>query len=138
MATQHAHDHAWVPQWEFGDRLRKVRTDLGYDQKEFAALLELKAPTLSSYEAGRANPRSKDLPALAARLELLTNVPRAWFMGWETENPHQSPDGGAVRPEGLEPPTFTVESRRFAPVTSIFNAPSLRETNPQNEEARRA
>lgn len=121
MATQHAHDHAWVPQWEFGDRLRKVRTDLGYDQKEFAALLELKAPTLSSYEAGRANPRSKDLPTLAARLELLTNVPRAWFMGWETENPPQFPKGGfSEPPAGLEPATCGLQGRTYNQIVDIF------------------
>ena len=71
--------------------------ELGLDQREFAEKLELKAPTLSSYEAGRANPRSRDLPALAARLELLTGVPKAWFIGWET-----------VGPAGIEPTTSTV------------------------------
>lgn len=99
---------SWIPEWTFGDRLRKVRTELGMDQREFAMKLDLKAPTLSSYEAGRANPRARDLPSLAARLELLTGVPKAWFIGWET-----------VGLDGIEPPTSTVESQQFMPVISL-------------------
>lgn len=111
MNTKKAHDTAWIPEWGFGDRLRKVRTDLGYKQEEFAELLDLNAATLSSYESGRANPRATALPALAARLELLTKVPRVWFMGWEAENPHQSPSGGSkVGPAGIEPTTSTVKT----------------------------
>lgn len=120
MNTKPAHTSAWVPEWSFGDRMRKVRTELGYDQREFAEKLDIKAPTLSSYEAGRANPRAKDLPVLATKLEMLSNVPRAWFMGWETENPHpDNPSGGMEPPAGIDPATFSLQVRRLAPVTPL-------------------
>lgn len=91
MSTSHASaPRHWVPEWEFGDRLRKVRTSMGLGQVEFAEHIDLTAPTLAAYETGRANPRSKDLPSLAARLEMFTGVPRQWFLGWETDTP-QSP-----------------------------------------------
>lgn len=99
----------WVPQWSFGDRLRKVRTELGMDQREFATKLQIKAPTLSSYEAGRANPRARDLPGLASRLQALTGVPREWFLGWDDENGPASEETRPlltlVHPPGLEPGT---------------------------------
>lgn len=122
MNTKKAHETTWVPQWGFGDRLRKVRTDIGYTQEEMAELLELKAATLSSYESGRANPRATALPALAARLELLTKVPRTWFMGWDDEapHPHNTDEGPSEPPVGLEPTTCALQGGTFSPIIDIF------------------
>lgn len=112
---------AWVPEWSFGDRIRKVRVELGMDQREFAAKLGIKAPTLSSYEAGRANPRARDLPKLASRLELLTGVPRSWFMGWNDSNPRtlvpkvagSTPVGGTLIPF----PTHKIKGGYATPIS---------------------
>lgn len=121
MSTQAAPRSNWVPEWTFGDRIRKVRTELGLDQRELAEKLELKHSTLSSYESGRANPRATKLPAMAARLELISGVPRAWFLGWETENPHPvDPDGGNVPPNGIEPLTYSLQVDQLHEVTPIF------------------
>lgn len=124
----------WVPEWSFGDRVRKVRTEMGLDQREFAVKLELKAPTLSSYEAGRANPRSRDLPKLAARLELLTGVPRTWFLGWDNEKgPASEETGPVVRPLGLEPRTHWLRDHGVAPFKPV--ARHDRSTGPKRRAA---
>lgn len=79
-----------VPQWTFAERLRKVRRDTGLTQPEFAAQLDgVKPSTLEAWETGRNRPR--DLPKVAADLERVTGVPRAWFLGWLDG----SPDGGS-------------------------------------------
>ncbi|WP_141899274.1 helix-turn-helix domain-containing protein [Paramicrobacterium agarici] len=74
-----------IPQWTFGDRVRKARHESGMDQKEFAAAIGIKSSTLAAYETGRANPRFKDVPVLSKRLELLTRIPRSWFMGFDDQ-----------------------------------------------------
>lgn len=71
-----------IPEWTFGDKIRKARSITGMDQRTFAQALGITASTLAAYETGRANPRFKDAGALAARLELLTRIPRAWFIGF--------------------------------------------------------
>lgn len=70
-----------IPEWSFGDRVRKARLEMGMDQKEFAAAIDITASTLAAYETGRANPRFKDAVPLAKRLEALTQIHRGWFLG---------------------------------------------------------
>ena len=72
-----------IPEWSFGDRVRKARLETGMDQKEFAKALDITASSLAAYETGRANPRFKDAGALAKRLEMLTRIHRGWFLGAE-------------------------------------------------------
>jgi transcriptional regulator with XRE-family HTH domain len=71
-----------IPEWTFGDKIRKARSITGMDQRAFAGALGITSSTLAAYETGRANPRFKDAGALAVRLEMLTRIPRAWFLGF--------------------------------------------------------
>lgn len=77
-----------IPQWDFADRLRKVRRDAGYTQEEFAQALGVGDRAYAAWEAGRNEPKA--MPEIVVRLERLTGVPRAWFFGWMTED---GPDG---------------------------------------------
>ena len=60
-----------------------------------------------------------EIVAIAAAL----NTTVAYLVG-ETENPHQTPDGGnSVGPAGIEPTTSTVEDGQFiAPVIQLRRA----------------
>lgn len=70
-----------IPEWTFGDKLRKARAEVGMDQREFAMALGLTSSTLAAYETGRANPRFKDVGQLATKLESVTRISRSWFLG---------------------------------------------------------
>jgi transcriptional regulator with XRE-family HTH domain len=72
---------ARIPEWSLGDRLRKVRVDSGYDQREFAELVGLTSSSLAAYETGRSSPRFKDVQPLAQRIEEVTGVPAWWVIG---------------------------------------------------------
>lgn len=79
MTEADAHAITRVPQWTFGDRLRKVRRDAGDTQAEFAEKLGESAKTYSNWEADRHPPAS--IVAVAKRVELATNVSAAWMLG---------------------------------------------------------
>ena len=85
MSTQTAQ---WrVPEWTFADRLRKIRTDSGMHQREFATALGVTASAYAAWESGRNLPAN--LVSVAKRIEMLTGVPAAWTLGLETQNgPH--------------------------------------------------
>ena len=104
--TQHK-IQSWTPQFEFSDRIRKIRRDLGVSQESFAADLGIKKVTLGAWEVGRSEPR--DVVAVAKRIELLTRVPAAWTLGLYEESRRPAVlDGGSsgvVHPPGLEPGT---------------------------------
>lgn len=96
-----------IPQWTFAERLRKVRRDAGMNQTEFAEQLGVKRESLTAWETGRNEPRS--ITEVVERLERLTGVPRQWFLGWLDPEPQPR----QVGEEGLEPPTFRVETRHL-------------------------
>lgn len=68
-----------VPQWTFGDRLRKARRSAGLTVREFARSLDVGVSSISQYETDRQQPR--DLAAFARRVELVTGAPAAWLTG---------------------------------------------------------
>lgn len=70
----------YVPEWSFADRLRKVRIDAGYDQREFAETIGITASSLAAYETGRATPRFKDINTFAERVEEITGAPAWWLL----------------------------------------------------------
>ena len=79
MSTQTAQ---WrVPEWTFADRLRKIRTDSGMHQREFATALGVNAATYAAWESGRNHPQSGQMVAVAKRIEMLTGVPAVWTLG---------------------------------------------------------
>lgn len=71
-----------IPDWSFGDRLRKVRRDVAQlEQGKFAEQLEVGLKAYSAWESGRTVPR--ELVAIAKRIEVLTGVPATWMLGIE-------------------------------------------------------
>ena len=45
-----------TPEWTFGDKLRKIRTESRLKQGEFAAMIGLTSSTLAAYETGLIRP----------------------------------------------------------------------------------
>ena len=94
----------WTPSWTFGEKVRKIRKDLGYDQASFAKLLGVGRAALGHWEAGRNAPAH--LPMVARNVSFKTGVSEFWLL----EGTGHHPTGpGLVGEEGLEPPTFRVE-----------------------------
>lgn len=91
-----------VPVWTLADRLRKVRRDSGMGQNDFAEALGFGRQAYAAWESGRNAPR--DLADVAERLERVTGVPRAWFLGW-MDAPTDGPGGGAALGSGDPKPT---------------------------------
>ncbi len=104
MSTQTA--GAMIPQWTFGDRIRKIRRQLGMTQGEFAASIDRGPKSVAAWELGTNAPG--DAVAVAKRIQVAHGVPATWTLGLDDENPRpgDGPDGGVVvRPQGLEPRT---------------------------------
>jgi transcriptional regulator with XRE-family HTH domain len=77
---------AWTPQWSLGDRIRKIRHEMGLGQVEFAAKIGVTRAALGSWESGyAAGPR--DVVSLAKRIELLSGVPAEWVLGLHDGSP---------------------------------------------------
>jgi len=71
----------WVPAWTFGDRLRKVRRDLGIEQAEFAVALGVTRPRLGGWESGTRGVRADEATTIARRVQERYGVPAAWLLG---------------------------------------------------------
>lgn len=70
-----------IPDWSFGDRMRKIRRDImDIEQTEMAELLGVKKQAYAAWETGRSQPR--DILTLAKRVELATRVPASWLLGF--------------------------------------------------------
>lgn len=69
-----------IPEWTFGDRLRKAREHAGLDQAAMAATLEVSSGSISNWETGRGLPRGGEV-RLAQRWEEVTGVSAAWLLG---------------------------------------------------------
>ena len=69
-----------IPDWSFGDRLRKARRDIAdLSQQEMADRLDVTQRALASWESGRTAPR--DMQFIADKVEALTGVSAAWIAG---------------------------------------------------------
>lgn len=68
-----------IPQFTWGDRIARVRKDLGMDQKEFAELIGYPRGTIGGWEASGSLPR--DIVTAARRIEAKTGVPFEWLIG---------------------------------------------------------
>lgn len=67
------------PQFNFGDRIRKVRRDVVHlSQAEMADTIGVSQKVYSAWEAGRSRPT--DIVAIAKRVELLTGVSAGWLL----------------------------------------------------------
>jgi len=89
-----------VPQWTFGDRLRKIRRDAGLSQVEFAERIGRGEKAVASWELSTNEPR--DVVTLAKRIEVAFGVPAGWTLGLA---------GG---PNGGQPTLPKVDSLPFA------------------------
>lgn len=86
-----------VPQWTFGDRLRKVRreaarlTETGkLTQDQMAARLGVQVKAYSAWEADQNRP--DDIVEIARRVEEEFHVPATWMLGLEDDP--KRPTGG--------------------------------------------
>lgn len=110
-----------VPEFSLGDRLRKARELTGLDGTEFAAEVGISRTSVYAAERGEKRPRELTLRAWA----LCSGVDLTWLKTGETPPP--AGDGvSVVHPPGLEPGT-NWHATRFAQVTSIDDARSMRE-----------
>lgn len=88
--TTHAHE-TWIPEWTFGDRLRKVRREKRITQEQAAQALGVSGPQVAAWESGGNNPR--DIVSIAKRCQLAWDVPAEWMLGLEVEAaPNPEPD----------------------------------------------
>lgn len=67
-----------VPEWTFGDRLRKIRRESGLTQGQFAARIGYTAERYSHWEADRNKP--DDIVEVARRIYKEFNVPPSWTL----------------------------------------------------------
>lgn len=106
-----------IPEWSFGDRLRKVRREVAQlDQNEFADTLGVGRQGYAAWESGRTSPR--DIVALAKRVELATGVPAAWMLGIETSAPPARLTGRTEGTTGWYYPQYDRTVVPFAPVAA--------------------
>ena len=68
------------PQFNFGDRIRKVRRDVArLSQSEMGAAIGVSQKVYAAWESGRSRPT--DIVEIAKRVETLTLVPAGWLLG---------------------------------------------------------
>lgn len=110
-----------IPRWTMSDRLRKARETAGLGQIELSAKAGISRATISAAENGARTP-SRSVVSMWA---LATGVSLAWLRNGE-EPPPAGDGSSVVHPPGLEPGT-NWHATRFAQVTSIDDARSVRE-----------
>ncbi|MBQ3692292.1 MAG: helix-turn-helix transcriptional regulator [Clostridia bacterium] len=76
----------------FGTRLKQLRTEKGYTQREFAARLGVSASAIGMYEQGRREP---DNTVLAAMCKLLDTTPD-YLIGFTPREQSEEQDIGDV------------------------------------------
>lgn len=64
--------------WTFGDRLRKIRREMGLTSRELAAALGVTNSSVAQWETDRAYPR--DSLGLAYQVQELTGVSGVWLI----------------------------------------------------------
>lgn len=85
----------WIPEFDFGDKVRKIRRAKGLSQGEFAKQLGVTASAASAWESADGR-TPRDVVTIAKRIELAFGVPAAWLLGLETEiTGPPGPGGGA-------------------------------------------
>ena len=92
MTIQTGDTGGFIPEWTWGDRLRKARRHAGMTQAEFAEWLDVHQKAYSAWEADVNEPRAATMRAIAGRIQMWYGIPAAWIMGVEMQN--------APRPDG--------------------------------------
>lgn len=76
---------------EFAQRLRTVRKENGLSQRELAARIEVKAPTLSAYESESDNKRATPSLDVLLKIQKELDVSLDYLFGIEKKNPEDEP-----------------------------------------------
>jgi DNA-binding XRE family transcriptional regulator len=83
-----------IPQWDFSDRLRKIRREVAHlTQEQMATELGASQRAYAAWETGRTKP--DDIVAVAKRIALRWGIPPTWTLGLD-DGP--SGGGGASAP----------------------------------------
>lgn len=97
------------PDWEFSDRIRKVRRSIaGMTQEQMATELGVTQKAYAAWESGKNKP--DDIVAIAKRIAFRWRgrVTASWMLGIEDDTPQPPPGGGVEPPGGIEPPTYSL------------------------------
>lgn len=86
-----------IPEWTFGERIRKIRRDVGLSQAEFAARIGVSTSALSAWEAGRNTPGEK-IVDIAKTIRREFRVPTGWTLGTDEPPTEGGPDDGTSLP----------------------------------------
>lgn len=100
------YDPPTIPFEDLGDRLRRSRKRMGWDQSDIAARLGIHQRTVANYELGHSEPKR----ALMLAWARLTNVPVEWL----TYGMEACPRCGAADPK----------SRCFAMKAQVSESPT--------------
>jgi len=88
MTTERANGS--VPEWTFGDRLRKARQVSGLTVRDFAEEIGVSTKTITDAEGDRRRPRKILINAYAMR----TGVPREWLETGQVSTDDNGPETG--------------------------------------------
>ena|GEM_PF-6236945 len=94
--------------WSFGDRVAKVRHAIGLQQAEMAKALGVNQVTVSTWERFGREPRG--ITVLAKRLQLVTGIPAAWFLGLTEDWTPVTPPNIASGPTGTRTRNLQIKS----------------------------
>lgn len=86
------------PEWDFSDRIRKVRRSIaGMTQAEFASELNVSQKAYAAWESGQNKP--DDIVAVAKRIAFRWRgrVTPSWILGVD-DSEGRGPDGGGYAP----------------------------------------
>jgi len=115
MSTQTPGDH--IPQWTFGDRIRKARRDSHLTQAALAEKLGVQVGRLSNWESGANNP--DDIVAVARQVKLVTRVPVMWLLTGEGP---AGPDAPAASEVPVRGPRCNVPAASAATIRRLTAA----------------
>lgn len=89
--STHAHDR--VPVFSLGERIRKVREDMGFSQQQFAVRLGVDRKTVGNWEGEKNQPRYRDLMMISS----VADVNLEWLAGDLFRRPTGTESGGVTR-----------------------------------------
>jgi len=81
MSTTETQPQGVIPPLTLNVRMRLAREYAGLDQRGLAAAIGVPNGTYSNWESGSSSPRSRDLVAVAQRLQSATGVSALWLLG---------------------------------------------------------
>ena len=82
-----------MPEWTFGDRIRKIRRELRLNQVEFADAIGRGDKAVAAWESGTNAP--EDIVSVAKRIQVRFGVSAAWVLG--IDPPPPAGPGSTVR-----------------------------------------